>query len=603
MNKLIKTLQGIPFFAHLSLSELMELVGISGLSIFKKGQSVLLKKSSSLYVVISGIFEVETFAERDVLYLPSGAFFGSIPFADIKIKGEISAMTDAEVLILPEDALFRFLFSNHRLLRGYLRILSDLGYEINESARSFVSNKTKVITIYGRYRGVGKTFLSTLLGLAISDKKKDSKTIMLDLSYAGKSFFDYLNCELKIPISVKSEESDKSDIAKSRIVPYSENLHLLNVSNTSKIKTEARILKPLLLSLVRDYNYIIIDLSNDDPELRDMALSLSDIIFVITSGKRADSLYRMIDNVIKDCQRVVYVRNSFIHGSDYSVSGGLILQECNCDISDYITAMENFIFSGKFDSFLNMITGERRAIAIEPLRLESILLSSFICELSKLDLKNTYIYSSSWTFILIALSLLIDNYEDLKKAMMKFYSPEQINKNLAVVFPKDYVFSSDKIIKYAMDLASSARMEFFSPAALGSICVDGAPEIKSTGYLWQMIAASFISSPEFQPLTVDDRNLTSGYPYSSLSYFSLYRTDINEIYKISVKNKATLTIPQDFFNNFYSSVLNMENIIAKEDIYLRNTHNLILDVSESEYKFDRIFESTLKSARTIISKL
>jgi len=64
-----------------------------------------------------------------------------------------------------------------------------------------------------------------------------------------------------------------------------------------------------------------------------------------------------------------------------------------------------------------------------------------------------------------------------------------------------------------------------------------------------------------------------------------------------------LTIPQDFFNNFYSSVLNMENIIAKEDIYLRNTHNLILDVSESEYKFDRIFESTLKSARTIISKL
>jgi hypothetical protein len=47
----------------------------------------------------------------------------------------------------------------------------------------------------------------------------------------------------------------------------------------------------------------------------------------------------------------------------------------------------------------------------------------------------------------------------------------------------------------------------------------------------------------------------------------------------------------------------MENIIAKEDIYLRNTHNLILDVSESEYKFDRIFESTLKSARTIISKL
>ncbi|HPX91536.1 MAG TPA: cyclic nucleotide-binding domain-containing protein [Spirochaetota bacterium] len=144
MNKLIKTLQGIPFFAHLSLSELMELVGISGLSIFKKGQSVLLKKSSSLYVVISGIFEVESFAERDVLYLPSGAFFGSIPFADIKIKGEISAMTDAEVLILPEDALFRFLFSNHRLLRGYLRILSDLGYEINESARSFVSIKLKL---------------------------------------------------------------------------------------------------------------------------------------------------------------------------------------------------------------------------------------------------------------------------------------------------------------------------------------------------------------------------------------------------------------------------------------------------------------------------
>ncbi|HPX91537.1 MAG TPA: hypothetical protein PKZ93_08490, partial [Spirochaetota bacterium] len=160
-----------------------------------------------------------------------------------------------------------------------------------------------------------------MLGLAISDKKKDSKTIMLDLSYVGKSFFDYLNCELKIPISVKSEESDKSDIAKSRIVPYSDNLHLLNVSNTSKIKTEARILKPLLISLVRDYNYIIIDLSDDDPELRDMALSLSDIIFVITSGKRADSLYRMIDNVIKDCQRVVYVRNSFIHGSDYSVSG------------------------------------------------------------------------------------------------------------------------------------------------------------------------------------------------------------------------------------------------------------------------------------------
>jgi hypothetical protein len=84
----------------------------------------------------------------------------------------------------------------------------------------------------------------------------------------------------------------------------------------------------------------------------------------------------------------------------------------------------------------------------------------------------------------------------------------------------------------------------------------------------------------------------------------LFRTEADDIFSISLINREKLRIPEGLYNEYYSASLNsMEKLSCKGDEYHEPGQNLILDVSESEFKFDRIFNSTLKASQQLLTKI
>ncbi len=602
MEKVRELLRTIPFLVHLNHEEHELFFKTGRVSSLKPGQNVDLKKSSSLSIVISGMFEIEAIANRDVVYLSPGSFFGFLPFAENRIKGNVRALTEAEIFIINEDDFYRFFLKSHKALRGYLRMISNMGFDINASGKNYSAIRSKLITVYSSSPGSGKSYLASLLSLALSGEK----VILLDLSYGGKTVFDFFNERITIPLSVKDSTEDGAEsVINDRIVKHSDNIHLLNISFSSKVKTDPEILKPVILYLSRTYKYIVADLSDDDHDLRNCLFRLSDFIFALTGGKKdIDKCQETFDNNINEGQRIVYVRNSYVNQDKGSFFGGLILNICESDNPGVQEVMEKFIADGNLSSFTSMITGRSSALVLPTSRFESILLCSLFYELDKGRKKFDYLYSSSYTFFLISLFLLFDNGDELKENMKRFFSPEQTAKNLDIVFPEKFIFSNNRLLKYSFELASSRRIEMFHPLPLCSLETGGVTSIMSTGPLGKTMAASLTSLHEYQPVNINGCDYTSGFPGFSVRSAHLFRTEADDIFSVSLVNRDKLKVPDGVYNEYYSASLrSMERLSVPGEEYLEQGRNLILDVSETEFKFDRIFNSTLKASQLLLTKI
>lgn len=602
MEKVRDLLRTIPFLAHLTFEEHEQFFKAGRTSTLKPGQFVDLKKSNSLNIVINGMFEIETTGNRDVVYLSPGSFFGFLPFTGNRIKGNVRALTEAEIFIINEDDFYRFFLRSHKILRGYLRMIGNLGFEVNESGRNYISVRSRVISVFGMAHGTGKSSLSSLLPFAL----KDEKVIVLDLSYGGKTVFDFFKEQITVPLSVKDSGGDGAEsVINDRIVKHNENIHLLNISHSSRVKTDPEILKPVILYLCRKYRYIIADISDDDEELRDEMFRLSDFIFALTDGKKdLEKMQKTFDTVIAEGQRVVYVRNSFINSERGAFVGGLILNKSELDFSSGPEALDLFAAAGNLESFISMITGKSRALVLPTSRFESILLCSLLAEMDKSSKKFDYIYSSSYSFFIAALFVLFENNAELKDNMRRFFSPEQTARNLDITFPEKHIFSNNRIMKYTFELASSARMEMFHPLPLCSLETGGMSCIKSTGSMGRIMAASLSSLHEYQAVNIGGSDYTSGFPWNRVNPSHLFRTVADDIYSVSVFNRENLSIQPGTYNEYYAASLrSMERLKSTDREYLEPGRNLILDVSESEYKFDRIYESTIKASQILLNKI
>ncbi len=602
MEKVKTLLRKIPFLQHFTYEEHEIFFKTGRVSLLKAGQFVDLKKSSSLHIVINGMFEIETMGNRDVVYISPGSFFGSLPFIENRIRGNVRALTEAQVFSINEDDFYRFFLKSHKALRGYLRMTGNMGFEVNQSGKKSFETRSKVISVYSSNRKAGKSYLASLLALALSGEK----VILLDLSYSGKTVFDYFNSRITVPLSVKDSGADGDEsIINDRIVKFSENLHLLNISFSSRVKTDPEILKPVLLYLSRTYRFIVADISDDDHDLRDSVFKLSDFIFAITDGKKdMENTRKAFDDSINEGQRIVYVRNSYTSREKGVFVGGVILNKCTDESPETPEAMDKFIGDGNLAVFIEMLTGRSRALVLPSEKSGSILLCSFLTELDKSRKKLDYIYSSSYSFFLISIFLLFENNPELTDNMRRFFSPEQIMRNLDITFPEKFVFSNNRILKYAFELASSERMEMFHPLPLCSLESGNRSVIKSTGLLGRIMAASFVSSPEFQPIEIGGFPYTSGFPQKRVNPAELFRTEVDDIFSLTVVNRDNLRIPDSVYNDFYTATIrSSESISERMPEYIEHGKNLILDVSESEFKFDRIFESTLKSSQLLLTKI
>lgn len=569
----------------------------------RKGQSVDIKKVNSLNIVIDGIFEIETIANRDIVYLSPGSFFGFLPFVENRKKGNVKALVDSSIFVVAEEDLYKLFLKSHKALRGYIKTAQSMNFEISDSGRRYFDLKGKVITVYSRERGAGKTVLSSLLGLSLSSEK----TIILDLSYDGRSLFDLFNQRITVPLSEKDKgEKGAETLIGDRIVRVNDNLHLLNISFSSRIKVDPGILDPLLFILLRDYSYIIADLSGSDDELREKIFSKTDYIFAIANSKNGtEELHPVLDRELKEGQRVFYVRNDHVSSGGGSFYGGLTLERLG-DLQQWgdVAPLERFIETGKFNLFTDAAAARSRALVLQSAQHDSILLASLLLEISRDGKYFDYIYSSSYSYFLVAMMLLSDDADELRGRMRRFFSPVQFKKNFEITFPENYIFKSSGALKYASELAGSKRAEMFHTLPLASINSDGEQRIFSTGSLNRLMAACLVSEPLFETVEIAETDCSSGYPADCVHPSHLLRMEVSEVFNISVNNSVEFTSFDEKYNSFLTECLGRSDKqrVSKPE-YMEQSKNLILEVNENEFKFDKISESTMKLSQLLIARI
>jgi len=603
MNHIKNLLRSIPFLLHLNDEEADFFFKSGRLASVRKGQLVDIKKTNSLNIVIDGIFEIESIANRDIVYLSPGSFFGFLPFIENRKKGNVKALVDSQIFVIGEDDLYKLFLMSHKALRGYIKMIESLNFDISDSGKKYFDQKGKVVTVFSRKTETGKTLLSSLIGLSLSNEK----TIILDLSNSGRSVFDLFNQRMTVPLSEKDKgEKGAESLINDRIVKVNENLHLLNISFSARVKVDPEILGPILFILSRDYKYIIADLSDSDSDLRDKVFEQTDFIFAITNSKKEmEDVQPVFDEKLKEGQRVYYVRNSYFTADKGPFYGGLILEKC--DGFQYGTdaaMLENFISEGNLEVYKNIIIARNRAFVIQSAQHESILFSSLFLELNRGGKKFDYIYSSSYSYFLSCLLLLFDDYNLLKDNLRRFFSAEQFNKNFEITFPEKHVFKSAKILKYAAELAGTKRVEMFHSLPLAFINSNGTQRICSTGLLSNLMAASMVSEPLFETVEISGKKCSSGYPGNYVLPSHLLRTEVSEIFNITANNKEKLAFSSDRYNRFFVNYLeSAEEQKMPQPEYMEQSKKLVLEVTEDEFKFDKIAEKTIKLSQMLIARI
>ncbi|PKL18463.1 MAG: hypothetical protein CVV49_05760 [Spirochaetae bacterium HGW-Spirochaetae-5] len=603
MNHIKSLLRSIPFLLHLNNEEAGFFFKSGRLVSVKKGQLVDIKKTNSLNIVIDGIFEIESIANRDIVYLSPGSFFGFLPFIENRKKGNVKALVDSRIFVIGEDDLYKLFLMSHKALRGYIKMIESLNFDISDTGKKYFDIKGKVVTVFGRKAGSGKTLLSSLLGLSLSSEK----TIILDLSYSGRSLFDLFKQKLTVPLSEKDNERGAAEsLLNDRIVKVTENLHLLNISFSARVKVDPAILGPILFILSREYKYIIADLSDSDEDLRNKVFEQTDFVFALTNSKKEmDDVQPVFDRQLKEGQRVFYVRNNFFSKESGQFYGGYIFNRCEgfSDGGD-ISILENYISEGNLDNYRNAVTSKNRAIVIQSAQHESVLLGSLMLELNRGGKKFDYIYSSSYSYFLSCMLLLSDDYNTLNENMRKFFSSGQFNKIFEITFPDKYIFKSGRILKYAMELAGSKRAEMFQSLPLSYINSGGTQRIFSTGSLQHLMAASLVSEPLCEPVEFAGEKCSSGFPGNYVLPSHLLRTEAAEIFNITISNKEHLSFTDDKYSSFFINYLEAsDEQKMPQPEYMDQSKKLVLEVSENEFKFDKISENTMKLSQMLIARI
>lgn len=602
MNPFDTIRKNIPFLKHLNADEADFFFRSGRIISVKKGQYAELKKSSSLNIVISGIFEVETIGNAEVVYFTSGSFFGFLPFIENRKRGNIRALLDSTIFVIQEEDLYRFFLKYHKALRGYIRMITSLGFDINETGRKYFDLKGRVISVFGQKSGSGKSYLASSLGLALSGED----TVLLDLSYSGTSLSDILGMERTAPISEKDSEAGRAESAiNGNLLHVKDNLYVLNISFSSRVRTDASIIGLVLFLLSRRFRYIIADISNSDAELRDAMFAGSDMIFAMTGGKKDTAeLNLLFDEKINDFQRIFYVKNNYSSREEGTFTGGLILEKNDGFLSSRsVDSIMNYITAGRLAPFIEKITKNEKALVVQSLSCDSICLGQFFIDLQESGKIFDCIYSSCHSFFLSALYLLGTDVKTVTGTIRKFYSPDHMNRIMEIAFPEKYVFKNGKILRYATEIAGNRRAEMFHSMPVCRLDSPEGSRVFSTGSLARIMAASCTVSPYFEPVMIGRGEFSSGYPSARVSPAELFRTDYDDIYYLSINNRDKL-VANDEMNEFYFNSLTPDDrVYTDESYYLQAGKNLHIELSESEFKFDKIADKTKRLSESLVVRI
>jgi len=601
MIKVRDIIKSVPFFNHLTAGELDFLEKNGSMLSIQAGKSVDLKKIRAMSVVLSGMFEIEAPGNVDIVYLSRGSFFGVIPFCDYRRKGNIRALVDSRVMLIQEEVLFKLFLSSYKSLRGYMRILNKTGFEITSTGLEYLNTKTTVISCVSEKNGVGKTMTSALLGTAFS---KDKKTILLDMSYDGKSILEYLGKETTPPISEKTDESGAEKLIFERIVEVSENLHVLNVANMSRLKVNPEIFNIILFLLSKKYSLMIVDICCEDSELQSHVLDKSDYVLNFLTGKvAAEGGEFFLDHHLSEGQRIIHVRNDYYNRDTAVFAGGYTL-EIDKEYEKE-GSFENLLSFSRVQFCKDMkefILSSKRSLVLESSQLNSAAFTGLLYELVQSGVNVDWYYSSSYSYILILLMLLNDA-DRLKDAYRNFFSTDFVRKTVNISFPDEYLFGISKFEKFARSSAGDRRVEMFRSLAMCKLSDGTNEKIFSSGNVSDLMSASFSVRPFFQEVNIGEKSYSSGFPESYVVPLECCRTVSDEIVSIELGNNRDFEIDDKKYPRIFKNIMTKNSLLYRKGDNLYSDNKFILEVSEKEFKFDSIFASSRKSAEAILKKL
>ncbi len=592
MDNTAKILRQIPLFKHCTDDEMGYLYRMGRLSHIKKGQRLDVKTLKSLCVVASGVFEIEAVASSDLVYLAPGSFFGNIPFIQDRQHGTVRSLTEASLLMLGEDELKKFFLQSFKSLRGYGEILHRLNFDSTEAARNIQSKKCCVVTVFSASDQTGKSFVSALASVRLSEK---DKTIVLDISNGNASVFDYLNSKIIPPLSQKQTSDSSTELLiKDRIVEVNSQLHLLNITYGSRVSVDSSIISPLIFFLSQHYKYLIIDLAGGEGDLSERVLAESDIILAVAGSDKSESrMSGLIDRYCTQGQRVFNIYNEFVGGKIKKYESGLILGAVDFkgpEISDFeeLAAIRN----DTINRIVELISRKNSVLVLESGLLEAVAFAPYLVEEDILE-KYTSFYTSAYSYLVLMLALGGEGREGAFEDIIKFFGGTRLNHLLDVTFPEDFVFRGDRVSKRMHEIAGSGKIESWTsvPMALG-VSAEGKRRIFSSGMTRSVMEASFMLEPVFEPAIVSGSEYYSGYPGIKVSVEDIIRTDVDEITYMSVNNSEQMAIKGNRVLNFYQKFIN--HLELQQEDEKRNQladQSIEINIDQKYFSIESIFEA------------
>ncbi|MCU0821586.1 MAG: hypothetical protein MUC95_03820 [Spirochaetes bacterium] len=553
MDHIHQILRNIPLFYHFTDKEIADLADIGSLEKFKKGRRIELRNLNSFVLIIKGIFEFESSIKKDILYLMPGAFFGEKPFVSKILKGSVRSMTDSEIMIFNTGDIYRFFLSTYKGLKGYIKNIKKLGFEMSEPARQHFGNGCRVITVFNLVSGSGKTVFSSFLGLSLSER---GKTIIVDASPEGNSIYKIFEKEIPVPLSQKSGAGKAPDqIIEESITRIDENLSLLNLSSGSRVAINPEIISPVLFYLSRSYKYVILDLSNPGADLVTGAISFSDKIFCpLKSPDEKNLHYNLFDSLLRDGQRIYYVLNKFFAKGVGTFEGGYLFDDLEIRRDEsLVSGICNYVKEEIGTDIIDVITAKTTGLVLDTCFFESALYLPLFLALSKSRLNINIIYSSAWSYAAAALYVHADFYSDFAKELGRCFSEDRISSLLDITFPDRHLYKNGRIYKFFRELTGESRVETYKtvPAAMLTDAESGQKRIFTTGFFYDLITASFSLNPLFEPLVIGGRQYYNNFFIDAAKPQDLLRTDTDEIIFAEVRNSRKLEFNREGILSFY----------------------------------------------------
>jgi hypothetical protein len=582
MDRIENIIKHIPLFRHCTGPELSVLKGLARDTRIKAGQKLELQKINAFNVVVEGAFEIETLGKNDIVYLAPGSFFGDIPFAVNRHHGSVRALIDSQLLLFDVEDLYRFFLGSFKAARGYLRSIKKMGFVYSDAGTRYAGTPSSVIAVSSSRAETGKTLFSCFISGLCAGK---GKTIILDLSYKGDSVFNLYEKKVTIAMSQRGADSASAvEYIQDGIEQVSDSLSLLNITHGSRVKLDPGILSPIIFALSGEYRYIVLDLSEQDDAMREAALSLSDhIFFLLGKQKERENLYEMCDRTIREGQRVYYVVNRYFDRETSAVEGGLLLEKLDLEgEGPRSERIRNQALDEHGSDVRNILFGTKRCLVCDAGPLDAVALGGMLCAFDSAGPGFTMYYSSSMAYLVTALFVVAGNADDYKKMLVELFSPEKLNAMLDITFPDEYVIKNDGVMKTVKEMVRGRRIEFYrnAPAAMLFSEDDARARAFTTGFMKDVMTASFLLHPVFESAALAGSRYHSGYPLSYAVPEDLFRTDNEEIVYALVRCEGNAGYRSGRVLGFYERYREYAQNVSTARMTVLADRKVVLDIPD-----------------------